>query len=382
MLKKWLCPAFNRPFSKAQFAFVPNVRYGGCCNALTLARIWTLRSLDEGADYVRWLAIDFRKAFDSVSHKNVLLTLAEHFQISCPVIAWLYDYFVGRMQRVVMDSTGSSASPFISCTSGVPQGSVLGPVLFAVLLDPCLSQALESKLICYADDCTIMSRVFPNGTDSLQGDANLFIQTAESLGLDLNPEKCQVISFTSRRSISTGPPRPPSTIVLNNVPLSPVTRVKILGVWFTEDLKWDYHCDYVYNKCARSSHLVRLLRLKGCRGPFLSHICDSLVLSHLVYCWPVFCDCNNKNLSKFLSLQRRLAALCGNSSLWGDLRSRLDHQCINLARSISRIEDHPLQECFQRRTSHHSMVLRNQSQFLPLPAKKAALKKSFTKFAC
>ena len=58
-----------------QFAFIPNIKYGGCCNALTLIRVWTIKALNEGAVYVSWLAIDFKKAFDSVSHKKVLETL-------------------------------------------------------------------------------------------------------------------------------------------------------------------------------------------------------------------------------------------------------------------------------------------------------------------
>jgi hypothetical protein len=66
VLTTWLVPSLQRSFSTSQYAFVPNSNFGTCCNALTLARIWTLKALDEDSSYVSWLAIDFRKAFDTV----------------------------------------------------------------------------------------------------------------------------------------------------------------------------------------------------------------------------------------------------------------------------------------------------------------------------
>jgi hypothetical protein len=89
VLTKWLLPSIQRPFNITQFAFVPKVQYGGCCNALTLARVWTLKAINDGAEYVSWLAIDFRKTFDSVSHKNILQTLSEPFCVSNSIILWL-----------------------------------------------------------------------------------------------------------------------------------------------------------------------------------------------------------------------------------------------------------------------------------------------------
>jgi hypothetical protein len=369
ILTKWLTPSLQRPFNTAQYAFVLNVKYGGCCNALTLARIWTLKQLDSGASYVRWLAIDFSKAFDTVSHLKIISTLVEHFKVNNQIIPWLCHYFEGRMQRVVNYEGG--VCPYIPCSSGVPQGPILGPVLFAILLDPCLCLSTNSKFICYADDCTIMNSVLPLQIDTLQCDTDLFLNGTREQGLEINTGKCQIIIFTART-----PPTKPPDIFLRGVALAPVESVKILGVWFTCDLKWSMHLNYVYKKCARASYLIKLLCNRGVKGTFLRTISNSLVFS------PVFCDVNNMDLKKFIALEARIQLLCRSSTNPINLRTRLDAQCIRLAKKISSLHGHPLEECFQINKYESAIVLRKQRKFVPLRAKKCMLFKSFTRFAC
>jgi hypothetical protein len=352
------------------------VKYGGCCNALTLDRIWTLNALDAGAAYVRWLAIDFKKAFDTVSHKKILLTLSTHFLVPTNLIAWLFDYFTDRLQRVIVNA--SSYSPFLQCSSGVPQGSILGPFLFAALLDPCLLDYNNCKLICYADDVTILHKVMPSQPDMMQNIADSFILTANDQGLEINPDKCQTITFCSRRSSSLVPP----VISLGSKLLSPVESMKILGVHFTADLKWSLHLDFVYKKCARASYLIKLLHQRGLSGRFLHSICNSLVFSHLTYCWPVLCDCSNLLLKRFVALDNRLQKLHLVPADDANLRSSLDRQCFRLARKISQLEGHPLTECFERSHSISGMSLRSKKKFMPLRAKSEKLRNSFTRFAC
>jgi hypothetical protein len=375
VLSKLLMPSLNRPFCTSQFAFVPNVIYGGCCNALTTARTWTLHALDSGADYVTWLAIDFKKAFDSVSHKKIMDTLAVHFGVRSSVLIWLFNYLSSRKQCIFISP--QLTTPYLACSSGVPQGSILGPTLFAILLDPCLVNCASIKLVCYADDCTLLHKVFPNEVDNLQEKADQFISQAEGQKLEVNSNKCQIIHFPRKPSLSIAPP----PLVLKSTSLLPLNSVKILGVWFTSDLKWTTHLQYVYKKCARASYLIKLLHSHGVRGGLLWNASEALVFSHLVYCYPVFCDCSTSALTRFNSLYKRMSLLCKVHTPI-DLRSRLEKQCHQLAKLISSHPGHPLEECFAIRHNTSNINLRKASKFIPLSSKGCKLKNSFTKFAC
>jgi hypothetical protein len=162
--------------------------------------------------------------------------------------------------------------------------------------------------------------------------------------------------------------------------LQPVDSIKILGVYFTHDLKWNCHLDYVYKKSNKASYLVKLLHRRGVTGHLLYSICNALIFSHLSYCWPVFCYVSNRQLQKFSSLKSKLQKL-HRVPVNISLRTRLNEQCIRLAKQISKLEDHPLEECFERNVIFSSMSFRHIKKILPLRAKRETLRNSFTKFA-
>jgi hypothetical protein len=119
------------------------------------------------------------------------------------------------------------------------------PVLFTILLDPCLVNCASTKLVCYADDCTVLHKVFPNEVDSPQEKASKFIIDAKTQRLEMNAAKCQVIHFLRKPSLPITPP----VLVLKSDPLTPVNSVKILGIWFTSDLKWTTHLQCLQEVC-------------------------------------------------------------------------------------------------------------------------------------
>jgi hypothetical protein len=130
------------------------------------------------------------------SHKMILDTLMNHFHVNNSVVLWLHDYFVDRFQGVVTNL--NSSSRLLLCT-------ILGLFLFAVLLDPCQIADRNCKLIAYAEDCTLLHRVFPRCQDTLQSVIDEFIGSTTSQELEINPTKCQLLEIYSSRAKQISP---------------------------------------------------------------------------------------------------------------------------------------------------------------------------------
>jgi hypothetical protein len=114
--------------------------------------------------------LDFSKAFDVMPHHTILKKLAENFNIRGQTWYWLKAFLTGRFQRVMYQGALSSMSPV---TSGVPQGSVLGPLLFNLFISD-ISHSLNSKCLLFADD-TLIYRPIQSPADELSLQADLMM---------------------------------------------------------------------------------------------------------------------------------------------------------------------------------------------------------------
>jgi len=155
---------------------------------------WTL-SL-EHRDSVHCLFLDYAKAFDSVPHEHLLLKL-ESFGISGNLLEWMRSFLTKRFQRVVVNG---SYSDWVPVSSGVPQGSVLGPLLFLLYVDELTTIPKVCKLKLFADDVLLYVSVKSvKDCQLLQKDLSAIVEWSKLWQLNLNPRKCEALSITNKK---------------------------------------------------------------------------------------------------------------------------------------------------------------------------------------
>ncbi|CAI8031468.1 RNA-directed DNA polymerase from mobile element jockey, partial [Geodia barretti] len=199
------------------------------------------------------LYLDFKKAFDSVAHNELLFKLW-HIGITGNAWKWLLAYLTNRSQCVSINSKTSTALPVIS---GVPQGSILGPLLFLIYINDLPEVVLSSKVLLFADDAKCFKSI-SNFSDCmcLQDDLKRLAQWSSTWSLPFNDKKCSAISVHSGHRH----PQFSFSYHLNNTQLLRKTAHTDLGVVLTPDLKWRDHYVSIMAKSYKSL-LVRLLPL-------------------------------------------------------------------------------------------------------------------------
>ena len=191
--------------------------------------------------------LDFAKAFDSVRHERLLLN-ADYYGIRNKINIWLRSFVTGRRQRVLINGSASSWSPVVS---GVPQGTVLGPILFLMFIND-LPTNTTSGIKLFADDCGL-NRPVNSVSDHFapQRDLNQLEKWAYTWQMKFAPTKCFVMSVTLKNSPSQ------FRYFLCNAQLDGTCHQKYLGVHITCTLSWQLQCHEAKKKAMR---VLRILQ--------------------------------------------------------------------------------------------------------------------------
>lgn len=202
-------------------------------------------NLDLG-NQVDAIFIDFSKAFDTVLHSKLLAKL-DVILNNPQLVSWISSFLSSRSQFVSYRSTNSTA---IDVTSGVPQGSVLGPLLFLIYLND-LPVCISSSIRFYADDC-VLYEVIKTHADHyrLQESFAGFCDWCRTWQMNINFKKTVLMSFCSKS---------PSAFdySFDNRAVNRVLDYKYLGVIFTHNMTWSKHIDYVCNKALKKLGYLR-----------------------------------------------------------------------------------------------------------------------------
>ena len=245
-----------------------------------------LENLDRGNCSARLFFADFRKAFDLIDH-NILLHKLSGFDVHNALSRWVAAFLEGRTQFIsLMDATSTARV----LNGGIPQGTKLGPILFAIMVNDLVSSWVPRAK--YVDDLTVLEVVPRNSPSMLNFLVNEIESYAISNNMRLNPLKCKELSvdFLRYNSCSWQP------IAVGGAFIERVSCFKLLGVYISEDLSWACHCDSIIKRANRRLYALRVLKNCGLPMQDLLAVYCSLIRSILEYASIVFA-----NLPQYLS---------------------------------------------------------------------------------
>lgn len=260
--------------------------------------------------------LDFSRAFDTVNHA-ILLDKLECSGVRGKVLMWFRTYLTGRSQAV---RVADSVSRRVDISTGVPQGSILGPLLFNLYInDMCKSSSLLSFLH-YADDTTILltgSNLNSLAT-SMTAELSLLDVWLRANILSLNISKTNLMIFSNRRYDDL------PNVMLNNSTIARVDRVQVLGIFIDSRLSFVHHFQHVINKCSRTCAIMRktsnFVPLKNIRQIYLC-----LVYPYLLYCVELWYKSSRTMLVRLERVQNRCVKICsGDARVGADTYRRLN----------------------------------------------------------
>ena len=279
-------------FDESQFAYKPN---SSTVLALLSMHDNMVKVFDDPhVRGFRVIAFDLSHAFDSVPH-HLLLHRLHDFRDVIPnfvyLFNWLCDYLNNRQQRVRLGNVKSST---VHVSSGVPQGSILGPILFAIFISSYQPISKDVHITKYADDVTLCVPVYKSDLSDLQrlqNEVEHFTLWCHQHCMTINQSKTKILN-----------------VCFGRLPLSPVPDfdnvmcLKILGLIFNCKLDWSDHLACICSKVSRRLYILRVLK------PFFSHnqlvyTFNQTIRSILEYASPVF-------LNPGLSFDVKLDRLC------------------------------------------------------------------------
>lgn len=271
------------------------------------------RAIDDGNTCLLGL-LDLSSAFDTVDHNILLARLEVNFGITGTALQWFRSYLTDRTQSVCIAGHRSRISIL---RSGVPQGSVLGPLLFLLYTAPVVDIITSHGLMthCYADDTQVYFYCPPEQMSILADRFNRCIAEIErwmhSNRLKLNCDKSQFVWLASRNTFRSLPVLQPVNIC--DSLLQPVNAAKNLGFYFDRNLDLKQH---VSNVCRQSYFQLRQLRVvrRSLPPEVLKTLLHAFVSSRLDYCNSLFYGLPNCTLHKLQMVQNSAARLFGGLS--------------------------------------------------------------------
>ena len=291
----------NNLISQDQHGFVPAK---SCLTNLIETMDIVTEALNRGF-FVILILLDFSRAFDTVCHRFLLAKL-EAYGFDAAIVNWIRNFLANRKQRVAM---GSAYSEWVEVASGVPQGSVLGPLLFVIFIND-MPKLTNHFCKLYADDSKLIG-VVRNSKDVelLQNDLDVLVEWAKQWGMKFNIDKCKVMEIQSNKFSKINIDYTLSMI--NNgsrVDLTKTEREKDLGVILNRKLKF---CDHIDQAILKGNRVLGMLRrsFKFWDKKMFKKLYGAFIRPHLEYGAAIWNPHLKRDIKKLEKVQRRATKL-------------------------------------------------------------------------
>lgn len=309
---------FNRVYEHVK-CFITPAQHGFVTGKSTLTNLleFVTRVTDSMLDggQLDVIFTDFSKAFDRVSHSLLLLKL-QNFGIKSNALRWFKSYLSGRTQRVVI---GGGKSDVITTPSGVPQGSILGPLLFLLFIND-LPDLFTSDSSLFADDNKIYRKI-ESAADGycLQSDITSFSAWCDKNQLDLNQDKCCVLSMTCK-------PKPIDyQYHVKDKVIERVSSKKDLGIKFGCKGSFIEHISEMTKKSYQLIGFIFRTTIHFRRPESLIKLYNTYVRSRLEYCCTIWNPYYEKYKEQIEKVQRKFTRMLFYRFKWikPDYQTRL-----------------------------------------------------------
>ena len=262
----------NNSFYPYQFGF----RHNHSTNSALIEITEQIRKACDKGSFACGVYLDFKKAFDTVNH-HILLKKLEHYGIRGITNDWLCSFLTNRKQYTSVDGNDSTTQEI---THGVPQGSVLGPLLFIIFINDLNISVKSSKVHHFADDTNLLliGKSLKKINSLINHDLALLVQWLRANKISLNTSKTEIVIFRPKHKLITKN----LNFRVSGEKIKPSSTVKYLGVILQEHLEWQKHINTLAVKLNRAAGL--LSKIQHYVPKFLLRtIYYSVFNSHLIY---------------------------------------------------------------------------------------------------
>lgn len=341
---------YNNVLTNSQFGF----RKGKGINHAILSFTESIFNAKDNRDQTLGLFLDLSKAFDTVNHK-ILIYKLQRLGIRGLAGNWFYSYLNGRKQFVEINSVKSN---LVDIKHGVPQGSILGPILFLLYINDLPLNLPQARTVLFADDTNIIfndSNKSNLETKIIDTSARLEQWlTANNLNLNVNKTVC--IHFTQQQL------HDPIQILLNNNIIKEVQNTKFLGVWIDSNFTWECHIQHLTEKLSRLCYAFRVLTkvtpMAVLKSVYFAYIHS--ILSYGIIIWGT-----SPKAVQILKLQKRIIKIIKQVPIRSNSREIfkeleiLPLPCIYILETVCFI--HQNMELFKTNSDYHNYNTRHST---------------------